>query len=69
MKRIIAVADTSAAVAAVNNANRKKIFKVSPPFTDCITKINNTQIEKAKDIHVVMSMYHFMEYSNNYSKK
>ena len=32
-------------------------------------KINNTQIDFAKDLNVVMPMYNLIEYSNNYSKK
>ena len=32
-------------------------------------KINNTQIDFAKDLYVVMPMYNLIEYSNNYSKK
>ena len=32
-------------------------------------KINNTQIDSAKDLYVVMPMYNLIEYSNNYSKK
>ena len=35
------------------------------PFTDCITEINNTLVDNAKDIGVVMSMYGLMEYSDN----
>ena len=38
------------------------------PFTDCISKINNTQIDKAKDIDIVMPTYNLLEYGNNYSK-
>ena len=30
------------------------MFKSCAPFTDCISKINNTQIDNAKDIDVVM---------------
>ena len=37
-------------------------------FTDCITEINNTQADNAKDLHVVMPMHNLIEYSNNYSK-
>ena len=37
------VDDTSAAVAAVNNTNKKGIFKNCAPFTKCINKIDNTQ--------------------------
>ena len=44
----ITVPNTAAAGAAVNNANKKVIFKNSAPFTDCITKINNTQVDDAQ---------------------
>ena len=35
---------------------------------DCISKINNTQIDNSKDLDVVMLMYNLIEYSNDYSK-
>ena len=35
-------------------------------FTDCISEINNSQIDNAKDIDVVMPMYNLIEYSDNY---
>ena len=38
------------------------------PFTSCINKINNTQIDHAEYIDIVMPMYNLIEYSNNYSK-
>ena len=38
-------------------------------FTDCISEINNTQIDNAKYIDVVISMYNLIEYSDDYSKK
>ena len=37
-------------------------------LTHCIREINNTQIDNAKDIGVVMPMYNLIEYNNNYSK-
>ena len=49
--------------------NRKYIIiKNCAPFTDCISEINNTQIDNAKEIDVVMTMYDFIEYSDSYSK-
>ena len=39
------------------NADKEIIFKNCAPFTDCISKINNTQIDNAKDTDVVMIMY------------
>ena len=44
----ITVPNTAAAGAAVNNANKKVILKNSAPFTDCITKINSTQVDDAQ---------------------
>ena len=52
-----------------NNINKKVIFKNCTPFTDCISKINNTQVDNAKDIDIVMPIYSLTEYSDNYSKK
>ena len=54
--------------ASVGNNDLKIVFKNCTPFTDCISKINNTQRDKVKDINVVMAMYNFIEYSDNYSK-
>ena len=33
-----------------------------------MTKINNTQVDNAKDIDIVMPMYNLIEYSDNYAK-
>ena len=48
--------------------DKEVMFKTFPPFTDCISEINNTQVDHAKGIDVVMPMYDLIEYSNNYSK-
>ena len=47
---------------------KKVIFKNCAPFTNCISEINNTQIDNAKDIDIVMPMYNLIEYSDNYAK-
>ena len=55
--------------AAADNATKKVMFKNSAPFTNCISKMNNTQIDNAEYIDiVVMPMYNLIEYSDNYSK-
>ena len=59
--------NTAAAGAAANN-NKKVIFKNCAPFTNCISKINNTQIDNAEYIDIVMPMYNLIEYSDSYSK-
>ena len=55
-------------VATQNNRNKEVIFKNCTPFTDWMSEINNTQINNAKDIDVVMNIYNLIEYSENYSK-
>ena len=37
-------------------------------ITKCISRINNTDIDGAKDIDIVMPMYNLIEYSDNYAK-
>ena len=48
VKGNIAVNNTAADGAAVNNTNKKVILKNCAPFTNCISKINNTDIDNAK---------------------
>ena len=47
---------------------KKVKFKNCIPFTNCISEINNTQVDNATDIDIVMPMYKLIEYSDNYSK-
>ena len=68
VKGTISVNNTAAQGAAVNNVNLKVIFKNCAPFTNCISETNNTQIDNAKDIDIVMPMYNLIEYSDNYAK-
>ena len=68
VKGDITVNNTAAVGAAANNTNKKVIFKNCAPFTNCISKINNTQIDNAEYIDIVMPMYNLIEYSDNYSK-
>ena len=68
VKGTITVPNMAAVGTAVNNTNKKVIFKNCVPFTDCITEINNTEIDDAQKIDVLMSMYILTEYSKTYSK-
>ena len=68
VKGTISVNNTAAQGAAANNTNKKVIFKDCAPFTSCISEINNTQIDIAKDIDIVMPMYNLIECSDNYAK-
>ena len=69
VKGTISVNNTGPGDAAVNNDDKKVIFKDCAPFTNCISEINNTQVDNAKDIDIVMPMYNLIEYSDNYAKK
>ena len=51
-----------------NYDNKKIIFESCSSFTDCISEVNNTQVDNAKVSHVVRSMYNLIEYSNNIQK-
>ena len=72
----ILVSGTIAITRAVNDdaarrldeRNKGVIFKNCGPFINRISEINDTQIDHAKYIDVVMPMYNLIEYSDNYSK-
>ena len=62
------VPNTAGTSQPANNIGIEVVFKNCAPFTDCISEINNTQIDNAKDIDVVMPMYNLIKYSDSYSK-
>ena len=52
-----------------NDAYDKRLaFKNNAPFSRCILKINNTLLDNAKDLDVVIPLYNLLEYSKNYKK-
>ena len=54
VKRTIAVLNTAAADADANNANKKITFKNCASFVNFISRINNKQVDSAKDIDIFM---------------
>ena len=64
----IAGAGDDAAVRQADERDEGVAFKNCAPFTNCISEINNTQVDNAKDIDIVMPMYNLIEYSDNYVK-
>ena len=66
----ITITDDGGDEAAKRADGRDKgvIFKNCAPFTKCISRTNNTEIDNVKDIDIVMPMYNLIEYSDNYSK-
>ena len=62
---------TAAQLLAARQADERDkgvIFKNCAPFTNCISRVNNTDIDNAQDIDIVMPMYNLIEYHDNYSK-
>ena len=57
-----------AATRQADEGDKGITFKNCAPFTKCISRINNTDIDNAKDIDIVMPMYNLIEYSDNYAK-
>ena len=52
----------------LDEINKCVIFRNCAPFTKCIGRINNTYIDTAQDIDIVMPMYNLIEYGDNYAK-
>ena len=70
VKRTITINGIGADAAARRTGERDKgvAFKNCSPFTNCLSEINNTQVDNAKDIDIAMPMYNLIEYSDNYAK-
>ena len=49
--------------------DKELTLKNNAPFVSFILKINNTLIDNAEDLDVVMPMYNLLEYSKNYKKQ
>ena len=59
----------NAAAAPVQNINKKLvIFTNCAPFTNSISKINNTEVDDAQDIDIVRPIYNLIECSDVYLK-
>ena len=64
----IAGAEDDAAARQADERDKGVAFKNCAPFNNCISEINNTQVDNIKDIDIVMPMYNLIEYSDNYAK-
>ena len=65
--RPIAVANTAAQAQTNNAANKKVIFINWLPFTNCMSRIKNMQVDDAHDINVVIPVHNLIVYTDNYS--
>ena len=64
----ITEAGDDVAARQADERNKGIIFKNCASFINCKSEINNTEIDSAKYIDIVMLMYNLIEYSDNYSK-
>ena len=70
VKGIITItgAETDAAARKADERDKGVTFKNCASFTKCICRINNTDVDNAQDIDIVMPVYNLIEYSDNYSE-
>ena len=61
-------AGDDAAARRADERNKGVTFKNCAPFTKWISRINNTDIDNAHDIDIIMPMYNLLGCSDNYSK-
>ena len=54
--------------AAAHNVNKKLKIENCAPVTNCITKINNIQVNDDHDVEAEIPMYNLKQYSDIYSK-
>ena len=54
-------AGADAAARQADERDEGVAFKNCAPFTNCISEINNTQVDNVKDINIVMPMYNLIE--------
>ena len=67
-KITITGAGDDAVVRKADERDKGVAFKNCAPFTNCISEINNIQIDNCKDNDTVMPLYNLLEYSDNYAK-
>ena len=60
-------ARADAAARQADERDKGVAFKTCAPFTNCISKINNTLVDNTEFIDIVMPMYNLIEYSDNYA--
>ena len=49
-----------------NRKNKQVALKTRAPCTDCISEVNNTKLNNAKDLDVAMPTCNLIEYSKKY---
>ena len=58
---------TDEITATVGNASTEVAFKNYAPFRRCVTHINDEHTDIAGNLDIIVNMYNFLEYSDNYA--
>ena len=61
-------AGTDAAARTADKRNKQVTFQSCAPFTNCISQVNNTQVDNAEYLDIAMPMYNLIECSDKYAK-
>ena len=64
-KITITEAGDDAAARQADERDKGVAFKNCAPFTNCISEINNTQIDNCKDTDIVMPLYNLLKLCKN----
>ena len=67
-KITITGAGDDAAARQAGERDKGVAFKNCAPFINCISEINNTQIDTCKDMGIIMPIYNLIEHSDDYTK-
>ena len=59
------IMNTLALAGTRNNTNKNVVLENCAPFTNCISRTNNTQVVDAHNIGVVMLIHNRIEYRHN----
>ena len=67
-KIIITGARADAAARPSDKRHKEVVFKTCATFMGCISKINDIQVDNARNFDLAMPIYNLIEYNDNYSK-
>ena len=64
----ITEAGANATVRQGNEKNKQVIHKNCALFNNCVSKVNNNQVDNTKELHIVILMYNLIRYSYDTTK-
>ena len=67
-KKITEAGANATTVRQGNEKNKQVIHKNCALFNNCISKVNNNQVDNTKDLHIVILIYNLIQYSYDTQK-